>query len=70
MKDFKAGVYTNQGYYKSFLPSHINRVWNFDDLSLISMLSKADRMLGRLDMFSNHIPNKHKGSDPLCGLSV
>lgn len=57
MKDFKAGVYTNQGYYKSFLPSHINRVWNFDDLSLISMLSKADRMLGRLDMFSNHIPN-------------
>lgn len=57
MKDFKAGVYTNQGYYKSFLPTHINKVWNFDDMSLISMLSKADRMLGRLDMFSNHIPN-------------
>ena len=57
MKDFKAGVYNNQGYYKSFLPTHINKVWNFDDMSLISMLSKADRMLGRLDMFSNHIPN-------------
>ena len=57
MKDFKAGIYTNQGYYKSFLPTHINKVWNFDDMSLISMLSKADRMLGRLDMFSNHIPN-------------
>lgn len=57
MKDFKAGIYTNQGYYKSFLPTHINKVWIFDDMSLISMLSKADRMLGRLDMFSNHIPN-------------
>ncbi len=57
MKDFKAGIYIDQGYYKSFLPYHINRVWNFDDMSLISMLSKADRMLGRLDMFSNHIPN-------------
>lgn len=57
MKNFKAGTYTDQGYYKSFLPNPINRVWNFDDMSLISLLSKADRMLGRLDMFSNHIPN-------------
>ena len=57
MKEFKAGIYTNQGYYKSFLPNHINRIWTFDDMSLITLLSKADRMLGRLDMFSNHIPN-------------
>lgn len=57
MKDFNAGFYTDQGHYKSFLPTHINKVWTFDDMSLISLLSKADRMLGRLDMFSNHIPN-------------
>ena len=26
-------------------------------MSLITLLSKADRMLGRLDMYSEHIPN-------------
>lgn len=57
MKDFKSGVYINEGLYKSFHPNKINKVWNFDDMSLITLLSKADRMLGRLDMYSNHIPN-------------
>lgn len=57
MKDFKSGTYINEGLYKSFHPNKINRVWHFDDMSLITLLSKADRMLGRLDMYSNHIPN-------------
>ncbi len=57
MKDFKAGVYINQGYYKSFQPSLLNRPWSLDNMEVIQLLSKADRELGRLDMYSNYIPN-------------
>lgn len=57
MKDFKSGVYINQGYFKSFQPSIINRPWTLDNMEVIYLLSKADRELGRLDMYSNYIPN-------------
>jgi len=57
MKDFNAGTYVSQGYYKSFQPSLINRQWNLDNMEVIQLLSKADRDLGRLDMYSNYIPN-------------
>jgi Fic family protein len=57
MKDFTAGTYISQGYYKSFQPTLINRQWNLDNMEVIQLLSKADRDLGRLDMYSNYIPN-------------
>lgn len=57
MKSFVAGQYINEGYYSSFHPNKINREWKFDNMNLMLLLSKADRMLGRLDMYSNHIPN-------------
>lgn len=57
MNSFKAGLYINQGYYSSFSPNLINHQWNIDDMEIITLLSKADRMLGRLDMYSEHIPN-------------
>lgn len=57
MREFKAGIYLDQGTYKSFIPSFINREWQISDMRILSLLSKADRMLGRLDMFSEHIPN-------------
>ncbi|MFN8406775.1 MAG: Fic family protein [Sphingobacteriaceae bacterium] len=57
MKTFKAGVYINQGYYKSFQPSFINRDWQIEDMEVIQLLSRADRDLGRLDMYSAYIPN-------------
>lgn len=57
MKAFKAGAYINQGYYKSFQPNLINRDWKLEDMEIISLLSKADREMGRLDMFSDYIPN-------------
>ena len=57
MERFIAGRYLNQGTYRSFVPNPINRVWEISDMSVLSLLSKADRMLGRLDMFSEHIPN-------------
>lgn len=57
MKNFRAGQYTNQGYYKSFQPSNINRQFTIDNMEVLQLLSQADRELGRLDMFSKYIPN-------------
>ena len=57
MNDFKSGNYVSQGTYKAFLPNLINRKWGIDDMEVLALLSKADRMVGRLDMYSQHIPN-------------
>lgn len=57
MKNFKSGIYISQGSYKSFQPNFINRKWQIDNVELIYMLSESDRNLGRLDMFSEYVPN-------------
>jgi Fic family protein len=57
MKDYISGNYQNQGYYKSFQPTFINKHWLLDDMEIQQLLSKADRQLGRLDMYSEYIPN-------------
>lgn len=57
MKNFIAGKKINQNNYKSFQPEKINRQWYFDDMELLNLLSKADRQIGRLDMYSEYIPN-------------
>ncbi len=55
MKTFRSGEYISQVYYKSFQPHSIYREWKFDDMSMINLLSKADRYLGRLDMYSEYV---------------
>lgn len=57
MKQFKAGKYISQGYYKSFQPEYINRQWQVESMEVMQLLSQADRELGRLDMYSKYIPN-------------
>ena len=57
MIDFKSGHYIDRGYYKSFQPTLINRQWKLENMEVIQLLSQADRELGRLDMYSNYIPN-------------
>lgn len=57
MKNFKSGFYINQGHYKSFQPNLIYRQWYVDNMEIMQLLSQADRELGRLDMYSNYIPN-------------
>lgn len=57
MNGFNAGRYINRGSYQSFEPTEINQNWVIDDMNVISLLSKADRQLGRLDMYSECIPN-------------
>jgi Fic family protein len=55
MKNFRAGKYISQGSYKSFQPEQLNRRWKFDDMSVFALLSRADRYLGRLDMYSEYV---------------
>ncbi|MCF8412379.1 MAG: Fic family protein [Melioribacteraceae bacterium] len=57
MKNFNAGYYNSQGSFKSFQPEKINRRWIIEDIDVINLLSKADRQIGRLDMYSEYIPN-------------
>lgn len=57
MDGFHSGKWINQGSYKAFIPEKINRYWQLSDLSAIDLLSKADRQIGRLDMYSEYIPN-------------
>ncbi|MBA7533639.1 hypothetical protein ES705_25880 [subsurface metagenome] len=57
MKNFKSGTFINQGTYKSFQPALINNSWVIENMELLSLLSQADRHLGRLDMYSEYIPN-------------
>lgn len=57
MKTFNAGNYINQGTYKSFQPNKINQEWRIEDMETLNLLSQADRQLGRLDMYSEYIPN-------------
>lgn len=54
---FKAGNRINQGTYKSFQPNKINKDWKIEDMEVLSLLSQADRQLGRLDMYSDYTPN-------------
>lgn len=57
MKNFKSGNYINQGTFKSFQPERINKQWILENMELVSLLGQADRQLGRLDMYSEYIPN-------------
>lgn len=57
MKNFQAGTYINQGFYKSFEPSFINRKWILEDMEIIQLLGQANREMGKLDMYSEYIPN-------------
>jgi len=57
MDKFSSGLYISQKTYKSFQPNTINRQWQIVNPEIISLLSQADRQLGRLDMFSNYVPN-------------
>jgi Fic family protein len=55
MKNFVSGIHISQGYYKSFQPNSIHKQWQVDDMEVLSLLSKADRQLGRLDMYSEYV---------------
>lgn len=55
MKNFESGVYISQGSYKTFQPTPLCRNWQIQNMDVISLLSKADRQVGRLDMYSEYV---------------
>ncbi|MBC8346614.1 MAG: Fic family protein [Candidatus Marinimicrobia bacterium] len=57
MKKFKSGEYQQQDGYKSFNPAPINRQWAIENPEILELLGHADRELGRLDMFSEYVPD-------------
>lgn len=57
MKSFQSGRYEQQAQYKSFQPSPIHRAWTVADMALLKLLGEADRVLGKLDMYSEYVPN-------------
>lgn len=57
MDSFEAGTYISRDHYQSFEPNPISRQWHIDDMKVMTLLSRADRQLGRLDMYSEYVPN-------------
>lgn len=57
MKHFQPGVWLPRNAYRYFKPSPIFREWTVEDPYVIHLLDKANRMIGRLDMFSDYVPN-------------
>jgi Fic family protein len=58
MKSFNAGKIVSQGYYKAFIPCLINRDWTIDNMDVLYLLSHADYLLGKMDMYSQYIDIK------------
>jgi len=57
LKNFKAGNLIQQYQYQSFSPNKISLQWLISNPQLMSKLGEADRYLGRLDTFSELIPD-------------
>ncbi|MDR1342377.1 MAG: Fic family protein [Prevotellaceae bacterium] len=55
MKTFTSGATVSQGSYKAFIPNAINRDWEVSSMEVISLLSRASRLLGQLDMYSGYV---------------
>ncbi|MCF8715464.1 Fic family protein [Joostella atrarenae] len=55
MDDYKAGSYIIHRRYVNFQPTFINKEWLINNREVLSLLSKADRQVGRLDMFSEYV---------------
>ncbi len=54
---FKSGKHKQQLEYKSFSPNKITNQWMLTDPKILNKLGKADRAIGRLDSFSELIPD-------------
>lgn len=57
LEEFQAGNYEKQYNYSSFLPNKICIQWILSNPELNELMGKADRFIGRLDAFSDFIPD-------------
>jgi hypothetical protein len=56
-KKFVSGVFKKQYDYESFLPNKINSSFTWEDPEINILLEKANLELGKLESFSNFIPD-------------
>ncbi len=56
-KNYKAGTFTKQYGYKSFVPNELNREWVIDNPVINAMLETANYQLGQLNAFSTFVPD-------------
>ncbi|MGF1638758.1 MAG: Fic family protein [Cyclobacteriaceae bacterium] len=57
INEYIAGKWVQQFEYKSFTPEKVCLQWIITDPSIQNLLSEADRQLGKLDAFSELIPD-------------
>ncbi|MCK5475735.1 MAG: Fic family protein [Candidatus Pacebacteria bacterium] len=57
MKNFKSGIYKQQLEYKSFVPSLINRNFEWEDKKIDILYGEAMRFLGELNAYSKLVPD-------------
>ncbi|PID84277.1 cell filamentation protein Fic [Candidatus Gracilibacteria bacterium] len=56
-KQYISGTWKQQDNYKSFLPTYINQEFDWEDKKINTLLEKANLELGKLESFSNFIPD-------------
>ena len=57
IEDYISGKYLKHKHNKSFSPVKINSSWTWEDVKINTLLSEANRKLGALDAFSQHVPD-------------
>ena len=57
VEEFQSGYFQNMGDFKSFIPSLINKEWVWMSPKINVLLAKANQELGKLEMYSQRIPN-------------
>jgi Fic family protein len=57
IEQFVSGKYIQQKNYKNFCPARINNSWTWEDVKINTLLAEANRKLGGLDAFSQHVPD-------------
>lgn len=57
IKDYKAGTFTKQHGYRSFLPNPIEKEWRIDNPQINILLEEANYKLGQLNAFATFVPD-------------
>ncbi|MBC3804119.1 Fic family protein [Acetobacterium fimetarium] len=57
LEEYQAGTYERQTDYSAFIPSHINKQWEWRTPEINVLLEQANLELGRLGSYSELVPN-------------
>lgn len=57
LRDYIAGQWKQQYEYRSFSPTHVNHLWQWEDPQIDTLLAEANRRLGELNGLSFIVPD-------------